>query len=130
VVDPERGETGGNGRVGEAVDEAELIVEHVDSAEAEARRVDELAAARSGYEGEALVIGADVAGGVRRRRVVDGNHRVRGIDVRVPPGDRAVLGREEEEGRTGDTVLLDHEVRRAVAERVEGLTRRCTDRSG
>src|SRR6185437_1566773 len=95
VVDPERREAGREGRVGEAVDEVEVIVEDVDPSEAEARCVDELAV-RSGHEGEALVVGTDVAGSVRGRRVVDGNHGVRVVDVRIPAGDRAVFGREEE----------------------------------
>jgi hypothetical protein len=68
-----------------------VVVEHVDPAEPEARCVDELAV-RSGDEGEAFVVRPDIAGGVGRGRVVDRDDRVRVVDVRVPAGDRAVLG--------------------------------------
>ncbi len=128
VVDPERGEAGGDRRVGEAVDEVEVAVEDVDPAEAEARRVDELAARRR-HEGEALVVGADVARAVGRGRAVDGDHCVRVVDVRVPAGDRPVLGREQEEGGAGDAVLRDHEVGRARVEGVERLPGRRPDRA-
>src|SRR5690242_16104550 len=82
VVDAKRGESRGNRRVGEAVDEVEVIVEYLDPSEAEARRVDELALRRR-HEGKSLVVGAYVSDAVGRGRAVNGDHRVRGVDVRV-----------------------------------------------
>src|SRR6266566_4757979 len=103
IVDPERREPGRDRGVGEAVDEVEVAVEDVDRPEAEARRIDELSVRRR-HEGEALVVGADVARTVGRGRTVDGDHGVSVVDVRVPAGDRSVLGREQEEGGAGLSV--------------------------
>src|SRR6185437_14597166 len=82
VVDAKRGESRGNRRVGEAVDEVEVIVKLLDPSEAEARRVDELALRRR-HERKALVVGAYVADAVGRGRAVNGDHCVRGVDVWV-----------------------------------------------
>ena len=98
VVDSERGEPGRDRGIGEAVDEGEVAVEHVDRPEPEVARVQELAG-RGVHEREALVDGADVTGAVRCGRPVDCDHGVGRIDVRVPALDGSVFGREQEERR-------------------------------
>src|SRR6202012_1500356 len=49
------------------------------------------------------------------------------VDVRVPARDRAVLGREQEEGRTRLAVLRDDEVGRMRVQGVERLAVRRSD---
>ncbi len=114
-------------RVGESTgrqrrDLAELRVEDIHAPGAEVRRINERRAvcvggndgSVAGGDSHALVDGAGLLVGIRVgevvARVVDGDDRVgaclggiesRGIDAWIPPGDRPVLGCEQEDGFRG-----------------------------
>src|SRR4029079_14607930 len=80
VVDSEGRKPGRDRRIREAVHELEMTVEDVHRSEAEVARVEELAG-RCGHQSQALVDRADVTRAVGRGRFVDGDDRVRPIDV-------------------------------------------------
>src|SRR5579859_6796781 len=84
VVNPERGETGRDGGVGEAVDQVEVAIEDLDGAEAEVGGVQELAG-RGAHQGQSLVYRAVVAGLVGDRGPVHGDDRAGGVDGGFQP---------------------------------------------
>src|SRR4029077_20093210 len=115
VVNSERGETSGDGGVGEAVDQVEVAIEYLDGAEAEVGGVEELAG-RGAHQGESLVHRAGVASIVGDGGPVHGDDGVGGIDGGVPADDGAVLGGEQEPGGAGHAVLGYRETTRRWVE--------------
>src|SRR5258708_21498507 len=95
-------------RIGKALHLLEVVVEDVDRAIAEIGREKE----------GAVVIVADcqplVDGALASIEIVNGEHRTAGVHGRIPAGDRAILGRENEHRRGRYAIVRNFEITRWI----------------